>query len=213
MEQGPTIDKCCKRSWEDLKLIIIEDRLDELGRSNRGQEQMLNHMKWIKSNYTSVKDYILSKVFEFPEFLDENCIVNNTNNDNILNNCNIQQHKDNNNNITSTAQTTNCTTPTKKKVIKPEGIQQKIVFRPNDFPYNTDEIVSHYCLWCLNPMSFQEAKELLSKILNANHDEDFIFFMNPERLQSIKEVSHYHVFIKHLNLNSINTSILSSLTR
>ncbi|KAF2073888.1 hypothetical protein CYY_004812 [Polysphondylium violaceum] len=153
------------RTWEDLKRVINEGRLHELGRRENDQLEMTKHMTGVKAAYHSIKDYIDHRFFDFPV---QDVIVNSN---------------------------------VKKVSTRPQEISQKLVFRPNDFPYNCEDSVSHYVLWCLKPLTFDEAKDYLDSYLGRQYGDDsngYIFFVNPEHLQSIKEIFHYHVFIRNL---------------
>eukprot|EP01133_Synstelium_polycarpum_P006407 gene6407-7432_t len=67
--------------------------------------------------------------------------------------------------------------------------QQKIVLRLNDFPYNTEESVVHWVLWSLQPLSSDEAKQQIALNFGPiNYLEDYVFFINPVILQSIKDI-------------------------
>ncbi|EGC33953.1 hypothetical protein DICPUDRAFT_80304 [Dictyostelium purpureum] len=166
------IEKHVKRTWEDLKNIIKEGRLEILGRKNKDQLDMERHMSKVKSEFNSAKDYIDFKVFQFPTELkafenEETGLVYQ-----------------------------------RRVSVRPNNIEQRLVIRPNDFPYHCDADISHWVLWCLKPLTFEEAKEFISKIFKreyANDNDGFIFFVNPEHLQSIKDIFHYHVFIRNID--------------
>ncbi|KAN0019808.1 hypothetical protein ACTFIU_003030 [Dictyostelium citrinum] len=169
----------CERSWKDLKEIIQGDRLEILGRKLKDQAEMEKHLKVVKQQFKSIKDYIDFKVFKFPtqsiNYIDEKGIEVN-----------------------------------RLITIRPENLEQKLVFRPNDFPYSCDKSISHWVLWCLKPLDHEDAKHLISKLTNrefSNDDNGFLFFINPFHLQSIKEISHYHVFIKDIDQNQLEFSI------
>ncbi|KYQ91186.1 hypothetical protein DLAC_08102 [Tieghemostelium lacteum] len=201
------------KSWKDLEKIIFESRLHELGRKDAVQESMLEHMVWVRSNYLSIKDYILSKVFQFPL---EDVIVDHENI--VCGDCTSASSStstpvmcNGSSGGTSTEELDNSSqrvVQIKKRVVRDEGIKQRLVIRPNDFPYSCEEPISHWILWCLKPMSFDEAKQYLSKFFNRTHGVDYLFFVNPHHLQSIKEVFHYHVFLKNLNENEVSPTIV-----
>ncbi|GAM21988.1 hypothetical protein SAMD00019534_051630, partial [Acytostelium subglobosum LB1] len=159
-----------ERSWHDLKIIIEEGRVHELGRKDQHQQRMREHSLWVKDNYFTLRDYILSVFFDFP-VLDIDA-------DNLEASNNINSKK-------------------KKRVIVPDNVEQRIVFRPNDFPYNCQDDITHYVLWCLLPLSMDEVRQYLQHHHSlGEYSERYVCFQNPVYLQSIKDVFHYHVFVR-----------------
>lgn len=69
------------------------------------------------------------------------------------------------------------------------------VWRMNDFPYDFEAGVQHYCLWSSQPLSYEEIiSEIHSKF--DQEDYDHLYFVNPPSLQSIRDLWHCHVMIK-----------------
>jgi hypothetical protein len=73
--------------------------------------------------------------------------------------------------------------------------EQVKVWRPNDFPYDFEAGVKHYCLWCTVPLS---RNTIIYEIaLKFCPDEyDYLFFINPPSLQSIRNLWHCHVMVR-----------------
>ncbi|EGG22402.1 hypothetical protein DFA_04521 [Cavenderia fasciculata] len=191
-----------ERTWDDLKNVINEDRLGELGRKDQDTTKMMDHMVYVRATYSSTKDYILSKMFDFPTEDDhQHPIINNVDN-NITN----QNNDNNNNNDSSSSDNSNNNNVYKKKVVRPVDVKQKLAFKLNDFPYNCHDSITHWVLWCLQPLTHQEAKEHLITHFQhkLQHQQDFLFFINPVELQSIREVTHYHVFVKNDSFNRLD---------
>ena len=67
-----------------------------------------------------------------------------------------------------------------------------LVFCPNMFPYAVEKNIDHYLLWSLKPI--HNAESILRDLLNV----PFLCFENPVYKRSVKNVTHYHVFIRHL---------------
>jgi hypothetical protein len=66
-------------------------------------------------------------------------------------------------------------------------------FRLNDFPYNTDETITHYILW-INPTS--KSLPVKSIIQSKVKVKKYIYFMNIPKNRSVMEIPHYHIFAK-----------------
>lgn len=70
---------------------------------------------------------------------------------------------------------------------------------PNKYPYHLKNNIKHYVLW-LHPMLKQKHindKKFIYKLLKAQiKNNEFYFYMNPQKYKSIKSIPHYQVFIK-----------------
>ncbi|KAK9765038.1 hypothetical protein K7432_006952 [Basidiobolus ranarum] len=64
---------------------------------------------------------------------------------------------------------------------------------PNDFPYNLDPSIQHLVLWCRKPFTRDEMRDILRAELP---DKEFLFFVNPKSLQSIRTVYHAQVMVR-----------------
>ena len=69
-------------------------------------------------------------------------------------------------------------------------------FAPNTFPYYLNHI-QHWVLWIRPGLTISE-KEILDKIeRNFNIDSnELVIFKNKSNNQSIKSITHYHIFIQ-----------------
>ena len=76
-----------------------------------------------------------------------------------------------------------------------EGVKKKleksnIYFEMNLFPYDVKPPIRHSCIWYKSPLTPQDVENYLS-----DQNIDYItFFENDNRLKSVKEISHYHIF-------------------
>jgi hypothetical protein len=77
-----------------------------------------------------------------------------------------------------------------------EMVQNKIndedyIITENNYPYNISDDILHYIIWCnKNPY---EIKKILDKKYKS-----YVFFRNIYKHKSIKNIEHYHIFIKKL---------------
>ena len=72
--------------------------------------------------------------------------------------------------------------------------------RKNDFPYDLERGISHWVLW-LNPDIYKTEVEVyalgrINLILKTLLDQPFLFYVNPVSKQSVKEIPHYHVYLR-----------------
>jgi hypothetical protein len=68
---------------------------------------------------------------------------------------------------------------------------------PNDFPYYLVDGIQHWLIWC-DPKP-NEPEEIIEKIINRKfplEKFDRISFVNPQRLRSVSDVFHAHVFTR-----------------
>jgi hypothetical protein len=63
----------------------------------------------------------------------------------------------------------------------------------NKYPYNFEKNIKHYVLFSIEPLTKNESKRILSKLIK---NKEFIVFINDTKSQSIKNLWHCHVFIK-----------------
>jgi hypothetical protein len=80
----------------------------------------------------------------------------------------------------------------KKRVVTPTKEDlEKIIFEVNDFPYAKEDDVSQHLIWSMKPLS----EERIISILNDKlPNSEYVYFINPPHLRSIREVYHVHVF-------------------
>ena len=71
--------------------------------------------------------------------------------------------------------------------------------QPNTYPYDLQPNIKHCVLW-LNPIINKDIlykKKFIEGILKSYiPNKEFIFYMNSQKNKSIKQIPHYHVFIK-----------------
>jgi tRNA U38,U39,U40 pseudouridine synthase TruA len=75
-------------------------------------------------------------------------------------------------------------------IIKKMG-NHPIAWMRNEYPYDV-EGTTHYLIWSTEPLSSDKINEIAAKHAGSR---EFIQFVNPENLKSVKEVWHAHVFI------------------
>ncbi len=70
---------------------------------------------------------------------------------------------------------------------------------PNDFPYNVAPGIHHFILW-FNPdnkFDLYDDYDYVAKVLDIRLGPGrYICFMNPEAIQSVPQIKHYHVFFR-----------------
>uniref|UniRef100_A0A6C0J5V7 DRBM domain-containing protein n=1 Tax=viral metagenome TaxID=1070528 RepID=A0A6C0J5V7_9ZZZZ len=72
--------------------------------------------------------------------------------------------------------------------------KQDYYFIRNDFPYHIKDNILHYLFWHKDKYTIGEAKKNI--LSNHANIENLIIFTNSRIVQSVLELSHYHVFIK-----------------
>ena len=66
-----------------------------------------------------------------------------------------------------------------------------IAWMRNEYPYDVED-TTHYLIWSTEPLSNDKINEVATKHANSR---EFIQFVNPENLKSVKNVWHAHIFI------------------
>jgi hypothetical protein len=89
-----------------------------------------------------------------------------------------------------------CTSKTKYRAVPPQPSSptsnpKQAVFRRNDFPYALTPDIQHDVVWSFQPL---EEAELVRFIASNIADREFVYFVNPPQLQSVKNLWHAHVF-------------------
>ena len=69
------------------------------------------------------------------------------------------------------------------------------VWRINDFPYDFELGIIHYCLWSTVPLNEEEIQSEIEARFDPKQ-YDSLFFVNPPSLQSIRDLWHAHVMIR-----------------
>lgn len=67
-----------------------------------------------------------------------------------------------------------------------------IAWMRNEYPYDVDN-TRHYLIWSTYQLSDEKIKEIATRHAQS---QNFICFVNPEYLQSIKDIWHAHVIIQ-----------------
>ncbi|RIA84416.1 hypothetical protein C1645_878949 [Glomus cerebriforme] len=75
--------------------------------------------------------------------------------------------------------------------------------RLNDFPYTIDSSISHYVLWSKLPFrdpNDYNTKNDIDLFLKENFpgEKEWLFFINPPQIQSIKTIWHGHIFVRDI---------------
>lgn len=63
----------------------------------------------------------------------------------------------------------------------------------NDFPYSLPSNVKHYVVWAQFTLTEEDVLPILQDNFKAM---EFVYFLNPVVLQSVKSISHFQVFVK-----------------
>lgn len=72
---------------------------------------------------------------------------------------------------------------------------ERVIWRPNDFPYNFEPGMRHWLLWAAGELPRARILELIgAKFPEA--DWDALTFTNPPVLQSVLTVWHCHVIVR-----------------
>ncbi|CAO3631189.1 unnamed protein product [Cunninghamella blakesleeana] len=69
-----------------------------------------------------------------------------------------------------------------------------VIILPNDFPYSVDQGIEHILLWSQQPLSPDYVEEIMKKNYNPK-EWDWVYFVNPPEVQSVKKLPHVHVFL------------------
>jgi hypothetical protein len=82
---------------------------------------------------------------------------------------------------------------TRLVAVPPRGFTRAVRWAPNDFPYAMHAGMEHFLVWCAGgALSAEELAEQVEAHRPAAHFEA-ITFVNPARLQSVRNVWHAHV--------------------
>ena len=66
---------------------------------------------------------------------------------------------------------------------------------PNEFPYHLEENISHYLLWRVVPMTFEEVDNYIATNETLNKC-DILWWVNPMWIKSVKGVWHCHILAR-----------------
>ncbi|KAI8090884.1 uncharacterized protein B0P05DRAFT_527818 [Gilbertella persicaria] len=70
-----------------------------------------------------------------------------------------------------------------------------VIILPNDFPYAVEEGISHILLWSQVPLKQPYVEEILEKNYGSKYYE-WVYFVNPPDIQSVRKLPHVHVFMR-----------------
>lgn len=73
-----------------------------------------------------------------------------------------------------------------------------VIILPNDFPYSVEDGIQHILLWSQIPL----ARDYIENILETNfgsQDYEWVYWVNPPEIQSVRKLPHVHVFMRHKN--------------
>ncbi|KAI9472661.1 hypothetical protein LPJ78_003420 [Coemansia sp. RSA 989] len=79
-------------------------------------------------------------------------------------------------------------------------VASDFMFRANDFPYYLEN-VEHWVLWCKKqlPPGFVPPAAVADAVAERFGNVEWRYFVNPVHRQSVPQLSHAHVFIKHID--------------
>lgn len=70
-----------------------------------------------------------------------------------------------------------------------------VIILPNDFPYSVAEGISHILLWSQVPLAHDHIEDILET--NYGHElYEWVYFVNPPEIQSVRKLPHVHVFMR-----------------
>lgn len=157
-------------SFQQIKLIITDNKLELLGRSDSGQQEYVSFMhEVVKKEWVTVADYILHSKFDLPYSVAADS---------------IDCHDTNSN--------------SKKMAVLPSEEDRKPTTKLllNDFPYNFEADVEHFILWKLfAPLTDAEIYECIETFRRNECVLDATYYVNPTHLKSITEIEHAHIIL------------------
>jgi hypothetical protein len=70
-----------------------------------------------------------------------------------------------------------------------------VIILPNDFPYSVTPDTRHILLWSQIPLSRDYIEDILEKNYGKENYE-WVFWVNPPEIQSVRKLPHVHVFMR-----------------
>ncbi|KAI8089214.1 uncharacterized protein BX664DRAFT_296778 [Halteromyces radiatus] len=70
-----------------------------------------------------------------------------------------------------------------------------VIILPNDFPYSVEKGIDHILVWSQVPLK----PDYVEHVLQNNYDQtkwEWVYFVNPPEIQSVKKLPHVHVFLR-----------------
>ncbi|KAJ1929994.1 hypothetical protein IWQ60_000723 [Tieghemiomyces parasiticus] len=171
------------KSWPELKAIVESGRLELLRRTPANQAYYEKRRKEINQTYGNMTRYIVEKLLGWsiaeqePSSLEDRLAE--------ARSSTIRDMPD---------------SPLPADSFDPSLAR----LLPNDFPYAIEPTVSHYVLWYKNPL--QRSPEVDQYLERAFPDHDLLFFINPPHLQSVRTISHGHLFVRPRHADSPQVS-------
>lgn len=177
-------------SWEEIKFIIQNNKLEYFARSKDETERYLKIKEQIKKDNMTVFKHILVESLQWYDPSLNNGVPDNE----------ISKLKDNE--IVFRASSNKLFSDANDiKILK------------NDFPYHFDKDIQHLCIWSkvriqADPDSIigdisPQTRRLIDRYVEKTFieklgipRENLVWFRNWEALQSVKSISHIHVIIK-----------------
>ena len=79
-----------------------------------------------------------------------------------------------------------------REIILKKAMGKPIAWTRNEFPYDV-EGASHYLIWSVTPLSDERIRDIAGRRAAG---KEFVTFVNPDHLRSVKDLWHAHVLIK-----------------
>ncbi|CAJ0646466.1 11215_t:CDS:2 [Entrophospora sp. SA101] len=105
----------------------------------------------------------------------------------------------NNNNMSSSS-------PSEEEYFTATTSYENYSLKLNDFPYAIDPSITHYILWSklpFNPNDNDNREVELFIKEKFGDNKEWLWFINPIRLQSIRSIHHGHIFIREKQIINI----------
>ncbi|KAI8339114.1 hypothetical protein BC941DRAFT_422118 [Chlamydoabsidia padenii] len=70
-----------------------------------------------------------------------------------------------------------------------------VIILPNDFPYSVEDGIKHILIWSQVPLD----PDYVEQILKEHYDMatwEWVYWVNPPEIQSVKKLPHVHVFLR-----------------
>lgn len=172
MASGNSDDTCPnwrKISWVSLSNIIKQDDLAKLRRSVSQESIYKKFIQDLKREWISVHDYILHTKFNYeavPEAIHDEPGVN-------FAESNLKW---------------------RAEVPKDKSILQTRILTENDFPYDFEDGIEHWCLWKLgSDLTTVDISWGMDELRNRDDYEDMLYWINPVNLKSLPNIDHAHI--------------------
>ena len=188
-----TLNGTVFEDWNQFKAVVEAEEYDKLGRGKISDLRYTQYKMSIINKSNSIEDHLFQKLFGNPRIgsIDEAKIPNVIQKgflalinrcffvavQQIFKDCHVKWNQILKNSLNIPA----CT-----------NSNDFLILNSCQFPYATPPGVFHAILWSTRSLENQEIDGILKSLI----DLDYIYFVNPTRLRSIKTIDHAHVFIK-----------------